>query len=89
MAPETFSTNLSSICADIFSLGMVFQELILNSQPYRTPEEINSGYVTEIQNDIRQNLETLYYLHKACCKFKPSKRITINDIIRELEKICC
>ncbi|XP_027929594.1 probable LRR receptor-like serine/threonine-protein kinase At1g06840 isoform X2 [Vigna unguiculata] len=98
--PEYVSTHMFTDKSDIYSLGVVFLELLTGMQPISRGKHI----VTEVNAACRSGmiysvierrmglypsdcLDKFLTLALRCCEDKPEERPSILDVVRELEDI--
>ena len=95
MSPETFIVNgpLISQATDVWSYGCVLIEIFAYAIPWRDFEELEIGKrVTSQDNYLPPELDkvcnaSIKTLIGKCLRRDPSKRISFDNIISELEKI--
>ncbi|HVS01456.1 MAG TPA: protein kinase [Thermoanaerobaculia bacterium] len=94
MAPEQVQGRLSDARADLFSLGVIFYELLTGRRPFRgeTAAEVISAIlrdtpppVTDLKADLPDGLAKIV---RRCLEKEPQRRYqTVRDLLNELAEI--
>ncbi|KAL9675920.1 hypothetical protein QQ045_004128 [Rhodiola kirilowii] len=98
--PEYFLTHKLTDKSDVYSLGVVFLELLTGMHPIyhgkNIVREVNMAHESGMMFSIIDSkmgsypsecIEKFVALALNCCKNKPENRLSMSDVVRELENI--
>uniref|UniRef100_A0A0E0MMH0 Protein kinase domain-containing protein n=1 Tax=Oryza punctata TaxID=4537 RepID=A0A0E0MMH0_ORYPU len=86
MAPEYLVDGDITVKSDIYSLGLIIREMVLESWRRRLEQDPSKMSQTPIEMRYRQLIEACIKISETCIEGKPDKRPTTGDILRQLEK---
>jgi len=98
MAPEVFYSGLYTPASDIYSLGVIFWEMVSRKDPYGDEVRYKTGPAAKLMEDVRKGKRpkipsdtllpyTYTKLIEQCWATNPQDRPTIKEIIRDLESL--
>jgi serine/threonine protein kinase/TolB-like protein len=94
LAPEIAKGGAFSVQSDIFSLGVVFYEMLTGENPFNTQEALST--LEKIKSEPLPKMDTKQYhcplaingiIEKMCAKDCNKRYENIDDIIKDLEKM--
>ncbi|CAD8212343.1 unnamed protein product [Paramecium octaurelia] len=83
MAPEIFNQNQYGLSSDMFSVGVIFYQILFDRFPFKQRDYISDSQpnISFQKNKIDVSAHTINLLERML-QFNPNNRITFKDLIR-------